>query len=177
MVRGGRKYHVEKQSKKWLPVSRLKPSEDAPEAPLIREFETGATRDSDVGKLDYEGFFSPIVLERQAQYMHKHRLLPDGSLRGSDNWQLGIRKDVYMKSLLRHIMDLWKQFDGFVGQDTLQDTLCAIVFNASGYLFEDLKEGYPKKDAGGWTSSTPPTIGQYAASVDSSDSAKELAGE
>ena len=30
----------------------------------IRKFETGATRDTDQGKYDYEGFLSPVVLDR-----------------------------------------------------------------------------------------------------------------
>ena len=30
----------------------------------IREFATGASRDTDAGKLDLEGFLSPLVLER-----------------------------------------------------------------------------------------------------------------
>jgi len=46
---------------------------------------TGATRDVDNDKYDYEGFLSPIVLHRYAQYMHKHRLQSDGELRDSDN--------------------------------------------------------------------------------------------
>lgn len=43
-----------------------------------------ATRDLDEEKIDYEGFLSPIVLERYAQYMHKHRNTANG-LRESDN--------------------------------------------------------------------------------------------
>src|SRR5687768_4320669 len=35
----------------------------------MREFETGATRNLDNGKLDYEGFLSPLVMERFAEYM------------------------------------------------------------------------------------------------------------
>jgi hypothetical protein len=64
----------------------------------MREFETGATRNPEEGKLDYEGFLSPLVLECYAKYMHEHRLQSDGKLRDSDNWQKGIPKEVYMKS-------------------------------------------------------------------------------
>ena len=39
----------------------------------IRQFNTGATRDTDEDKYDYEGFYSPLVMERFAQYMNKHR--------------------------------------------------------------------------------------------------------
>ncbi len=55
-----------------------------------REFISGATRNSEEGKLDYEGFLSPLALARYAQYMHRHRELEDGTLRASDNWQKGI---------------------------------------------------------------------------------------
>lgn len=105
----------------------------------MRVFGTGATRDGDTTKFDYEGFLSPAVLERYAQYLDKHRVQSDGKLRDSDNWQKGIPKDVYMKSALRHFVDVWKQHRGLEGQDELQDSLCAVMFNIMGYLFEDLK--------------------------------------
>ena len=106
----------------------------------MRVFDTGATRDDDTDKLDYEGFYSPIVLERYAQYLHKHRIQADGQLRDSDNWQKGIDKSAYMKSAFRHFVDVWKQHRGFEEQDTLDDSLCAVLFNIQGYLFELLKE-------------------------------------
>ena len=105
----------------------------------IRTFSTGATRDIDQNKNDYEGFYSPLVIERFGQYMTKHRVQKDGSLRASDNWQKGIPLDAYMKSGWRHFHDWWKQHRGYPGQDTLEDSLCALIFNAQGYLFEILK--------------------------------------
>ena len=74
----------------------------------MREFDTGATRDNDTDKPDYEGFLSPLVLEAYAQYMHKNRVQADGATRDSDNWQKGIPRDQYMKSAFRHFMDLWR---------------------------------------------------------------------
>jgi hypothetical protein len=109
-------------------------------AEQLRKFETGAIRDSDAGKLDYEGFFSPIVMERYAQYLHKHRTLPDGTLRDSDNWQKGLGLNVYMKSLFRHFMDVWKIHRCYDTRELLEDSLCGILFNAMGYLFEILKK-------------------------------------
>lgn len=106
----------------------------------VRKFETGATRDQDANKYDYEGFYSPLVVERFAEYMHKHRHQTDGALRASDNWQKGIPREAYMKSLWRHLMDVWKMHRGLPGSDTFEDALCAILFNAQGYLFELLKE-------------------------------------
>jgi hypothetical protein len=107
----------------------------------MREFETGATRDSEDGKFDYEGFLSPIVLERFGEYMHEHRKQADGKLRDSDNWQKGIPQEAYMKSMFRHFMDVW-----FFHRDinpgskgTVEDALCALFFNVQGYLHEELK--------------------------------------
>lgn len=103
----------------------------------MRYFDTGATRDTDEGKLDFEGFISPRVLYRFAQYMHHHRHQADGKLRASDNWQKGIPQEAYMKSLTRHFMELWLCWREGVG-DTINDTLCAILFNVQGLLHERL---------------------------------------
>lgn len=107
--------------------------------PEMRVFETGATRNVDNNKLDYEGFLSPLALERYAQYLHKHRFQADGKIRESDNWQKGIPFNVYMKSLWRHFMDLWKLHRGFRADEDIEEALCAILFNAQGYLHEYLK--------------------------------------
>lgn len=105
----------------------------------MREFKTGATRDEDAEKYDLEGFLSPIVLERFAEYMHKHRQQADGKLRDSDNWQKGMPKNAYMKSGLRHVHDWWKEHRGYPSREGLEAALCAVIFNAMGYLFEILK--------------------------------------
>jgi len=114
---------------------------------MTRTFATGATRDVETGKLDYEGFLSPRALTRLAEYMHKHRHLPDGSLRDSDNWQKGIPRDVYMKSLFRHFVDAWRQHRGLIGNETIEDALCGILFNTQGYLHELLKQREAADDA------------------------------
>lgn len=103
---------------------------------LIRQFDTGATRDKEEGKLDYEGFFSPLVFKRRAEYMNKHRVQADGSLRDSDNWQKGIPTDAYMKSLARHFFELWELHRSGASIEELQEKLCAIGFNSDGYLYE-----------------------------------------
>jgi hypothetical protein len=106
----------------------------------LRTFDTGATRDTEDGKLDYEGFLSPIVLHRFAQYMHKHRIQSDGNMRASDNWQRGIPREAYMKSAWRHLMDWWQEHRGYTSRDGLEDALCGVIFNAMGYLYEILKD-------------------------------------
>lgn len=104
-----------------------------------RAFETGATRTRDDEKLDFEGFFSPLVFERFGQYMHKHRQNSSGILRDSDNWQLGIPLSAYAKSMWRHFFDVWKEHRGEPTEAGLEEALCALKFNVDGYLHEVLK--------------------------------------
>jgi hypothetical protein len=108
----------------------------------MREFDTGATRDTDENKLDYEGFLSPLVLERYAQYMNKNRIQADGKARASDNWQKGIPKDAYMKSAWRHFMEWWTRHRG-LPNFCVEEAICALLFNAMGYLHEILKSRHP----------------------------------
>ena len=108
----------------------------------MREFETGATRDQDEDKLDFEGFLSPLVLERYAEYMHKNRKQADGKLRASDNWQKGIPLSAYMKSKWRHFMESWKIHrapNGIIEVEEMAESLCAELFNTAGYLHEILQ--------------------------------------
>jgi hypothetical protein len=104
----------------------------------MRTFDTGATRDSDHDKIDPEGFLSPLAILRFCEYMHKHRLQSDGNLRSSDNWQKGMPVEAYMKSLLRHVLDLWLCHDSAAAfaRSGRVDALCGILFNAQGYLHE-----------------------------------------
>ena len=107
-----------------------------------RYFEGGAYRDVDMNKLDYEGFLSPAVIKRYAEYMHKNRKQSDGEFRKADNWQSGMSVDVYMASLWRHFMDVWSMHRN-VGEwepGDLEESLCAVIFNAMGYLYEELKD-------------------------------------
>lgn len=106
----------------------------------VRTFDTGATRDTEDGKLDFEAFLSPLVLKIYADYMHKHRKRSDGTMRDGDDWQRGIPTDVYMKSLMRHVMDLWLMHRGEPDESraNTDEALCGIIFNAMGYLFNYL---------------------------------------
>jgi hypothetical protein len=109
----------------------------------IRKFETGATRDTDKDKLDYEGFLSPAVIEAYAMYMHKHRFQRDGAMRNSDNWQNLFGPDHYavcMKSLFRHFMDLWMYHRGLTPRETVDDAMAGIMFNVMAYWHKLLKE-------------------------------------
>ncbi|KKN23572.1 hypothetical protein LCGC14_0903510 [marine sediment metagenome] len=107
---------------------------------MKRTFDTGATRDTEEGKLDYEGALSPLVLQRYVQYLHKHRKMADGSIRDSDNWQKGVPLDSYMKSAWRHFMDVWAiHRQRPEAEVAFQDALCGLLFNVMGYLHEVLK--------------------------------------
>lgn len=114
---------------------------------VMRQFGTGATRNSDEGKNDYDGFLSYSVLEAFGDYMTVHRKQADGKLRDSDNWQKGIPIDAYMKSMWRHFLDVWaihrgyKRIDKLTGKEiSLKEAICALLFNVMGYLHEILKE-------------------------------------
>lgn len=111
----------------------------------MRKFKSGATRNNNEGKFDYEGFLSPLVIEAYGKYMNKHRKQSDGKLRDSDNWQKGIPVDVYIKSAWRHFFDLWKEHRGIPTKDGIDEALCALLFNVMGYLHELLKKKVNKK--------------------------------
>jgi len=117
------------------------------ESGQTRTFASGATRDSEDGKPDFEGFIHPLCLEAYGEYMNSHRIQSDGQVRDSDNWQKGMGLKTYMKSLLRHVIDLWFMHRGIERKDmrtgkvlTVKEVCSAIVFNTWGYLFETLTE-------------------------------------
>ncbi len=109
---------------------------------MKRTFESGATRGTAQGKIDLEGAFSVLSFERYGQYMLEHTVDSAGERRESDNWQKGFPLHSYVKSLLRHLLTLWKVNRGFWDPEPkfVEDTLCAIIFNAQGYLHVYLKK-------------------------------------
>jgi len=122
----------------------------------MRNFDTGATRDSDTTKYDIDGFLSPFALHRFLRYMHKHRHQADGGLRDSDNWQKGIPIEAYRKSAWRHWFDVWcilrdhPELTGQADDQTpddidLEESLCATLFNVQGLLHEVVKARMERK--------------------------------
>jgi hypothetical protein len=110
----------------------------------IRTFATGATRGTGEAKLEPFGFISPLALHRFSEYMHRHRLQADGSLRSSDNWKKGIPTSEYVQSFFRHAFDFWlvvsghaPRFDPSVSDP--QEIACSLLFNIQGYLHETLQ--------------------------------------
>jgi len=90
--------------------------------------------------------------------MTKHRVQADGTVRDSDNWQKGMTLSSYIKGLKRHVQHLWLRhrrwpvLDRKAGVDIKED-LCAIIFNAQGYLHE-----LPKAELAG-RAADPDTVG------------------
>lgn len=111
---------------------------------LGRTFDTGATRDTAEGKLDYSRALAPEVLKRYVEYLDKHRKQSDGEMRSFDNWKKGMPiKDAYMPSMFRHFHDVWTHVMGELGPEPgeeLEECLCALKFNVDGLLYEVLRE-------------------------------------
>ena len=110
----------------------------------IRKFDTGATRDTVEGKLDYVKALCPLVLRRYVQYLDKHRLQPDGSMRDFNNWKKGIPRETYHSSKGRHFFADWLLEEGYEVSDnhgsvSEEDALCGELFNTMGKLREILK--------------------------------------
>ena len=124
-----------KQSQKEISVGESK---------QIRTFDSGATRDTVDGKLDYVKALCPLVLRRYVQYLDKHRLQPNGSMRDFDNWKKGIPRETYHSSKGRHFFADWLLEEGYEVSDNHgpvdeEDALCGELFNTMGKLREVLK--------------------------------------
>lgn len=115
---------------------------------IIRTFgDDSGCRDIDDDKLDFEGFISPIVFEEYAKYMHENRFLKDGTVRASDNWQKHFGKDHYavcMKSMLRHVFDIWKEHRGMKSREGLSKALMGAMFNIIAYADKYFKDEIKK---------------------------------
>jgi len=125
----------------------------------IRIFNTGATRDTTQGKLDYVKALCPLVLRRYVQYLDKHRLQPDGNMRDLDNWKKGIPRETYHSSKGRHFFADWLLEEGYKASDNHgpvdeEDALCGELFNTMGKLREILRAKLP-------TDRTKPVPGGY----------------
>ena len=138
---------VSTERRYWESIRMVEYFEPETIEPLIRTFATGATRNLDAAKLDYEGFLSPTAVHAFAEYMHGKRLQADGTMRSGDNWQAGIPLDSYMKSMFRHMMDVWMLHRGITptqpetGEPVdFKEALCGLLFNVQGYLHETLKK-------------------------------------
>ena len=118
---------------------------------VLRKFKSGANRDTAEGKIDPEGFFDPLVITAFSEFMHEHRKQTDGNLRDSDNWQNGFTRASIMKSMWRHLLDVWRMHRGHPPfssdhaeiwktnpKKALVHALCGVYFNAAAYMREIL---------------------------------------
>lgn len=117
-----------------------------------RQFESGATRSSVTDRYDPEAALSPLVLERYAAYVHGCNNM-HGKVRTDDNWQKGIPLPVYMKGAWRHFLHAWQRHRGWPVTDpkaatSIEDDLCAVLFNVQGYLHELLAAKAKPRPAG-----------------------------
>lgn len=115
------------------------------QAGVMRSFSTGATRSSDAGRIDPEGFMNPLVVERFCEYMNKHRVQADGSTRASDNWQKGMPTASGLKGMWRHFLHLWTRLRGYAVTDPkaaadAEEDVCAIMFNCQVILLNLITE-------------------------------------
>jgi hypothetical protein len=128
----------------------------------MRKFKNGAIRDTADGKLEYFGVRHPLIEQSFAEYMDRHRNLPDGSKRSSNNWWSGWSTDISLQSMVRHLEDLQALHAGLYAYEvrdkkgvrgvysfkklkegteiTKEECLNAIRFNAGAYLLELLKK-------------------------------------
>jgi Domain of unknown function (DUF5664) len=96
-------------------------------------------------KLQPARVLSAPVMVAYLEYMQETQRNLDGTVgRAPDNWKKGISQDSYMSSLMRHILAVWAMHqagrcrDEETG-DELSLELCAVLFNAMGYLHEELR--------------------------------------
>ena len=109
----------------------------------MRKFKSGATRNSEDGKIDPEAALSPIVLKAYCEYIARHRLQPDGTSRDDGNWQKLFGEDHYsvcLKSAWRHFLDMWLFHRGEKGRETMEDAIMGVLFNVMAYAYKYLKE-------------------------------------
>jgi hypothetical protein len=119
----------------------------------MRDFASGATRDSADWKLDLKGFLSSRAIHMLGRYMHFHRKQADGKLRDSDNWKRGIPIPVYEESATRHFFEWLKALEADK-EDRLGPNVSAnfdqngaivaalgLMFNLQGWLHEQAKQG------------------------------------
>jgi hypothetical protein len=111
----------------------------------MRTFESGATRDTADGKLNYAGFLSLTALKQYAKYMNMNRLQSDGNIRDADNWKKGFPMESYVESSFRHYLE-WLGYHQSDNRTPEMNNagiaaVCGLLFNAMGYLNEWLKSG------------------------------------
>lgn len=105
-------------------------------AKKITQFDTGAVRDSQEGKVDFVETISFTAHERFARYMTGKK-----KKYGQGNFKKGIPIESYEKSLLRHLDKYFRNKYENGNDEPNEDHLAAMRFNIDGIMHE---EGRPK---------------------------------
>lgn len=95
-----------------------------------RQFDTGAIRDSELGKEDFTEGVSWLALKRFAKYMDSKAVRY-----GRGNWRKGIPSESYVKSLARHLQKFLVEWEDGICEEK-DDHLSAMVFNLFGLMHE-----------------------------------------
>ncbi len=100
----------------------------------MREFETGAVRDSDDTKENYIESLPWLALRRYAFYMKSKE-----AKYGKGNFKKGIPIESYEESLLRHVQKYISNKHENGNFEKEEDHLSAMLFNIFGIIFEEEK--------------------------------------
>lgn len=117
-----------------MPRDTLKPNKAN-----IRQFSTGAVRDTGEDKEDYIESISWLTMKRYCIYMGKM-----AKKYGRGNWIKGIPADSYEQSLLRHIQKYISAKYYGVEIEPEVDHLSAALFNLQGLIHEEEKLKHAK---------------------------------
>lgn len=118
----------------------------------MRKYTTGAIRDTNKGKNDYSRYFSPLVMKERGDYMRRHAVRSDGSIRPGDNWKNRFGEtpkehyDNCFESHCRHHLEFWLGHDGYLSRRQKIDAICAMMFNLDAYLHVELEEELREKN-------------------------------
>lgn len=93
---------LQKICKQIIETPTTKPKFITDNKPTHRTFDTGATRDSDTGKLEYSRYINPLADYSFAEYMKSKQII-GGEYRRGDNRQKWIPTESLFDSLVRHI--------------------------------------------------------------------------
>lgn len=107
---------------------------------VMRVFDGGATRDTSGGKNDYGGFLSPEVLIAFGDFMRRHQVQPDGSIRDPGNWKHGMPTRVCLESGMRHWIDIWMELDGNESREGMDEALGGAFFNIMALWYNLIQE-------------------------------------
>lgn len=108
---------------------------------MVTHFESGAIRDSQEGKEEYQEAISDLTLRRYALYM-----LSQAKKYGKGNWKKGISSESYSNSLDRHLNKYRIKKNWGIDIEPGVDHLSAALFNLQGLIHNEEMEKYKKSN-------------------------------